>query len=151
MLEIMEIVVTSMEKDKYWLERGLKRISWCAGNTLLRARSFPWVCSVCEHVVFVQSLSHVQLFVTSWIAGLPVLHHLPELAHTHVYSVHDTIQPSHPLSSPSPPALSLSQHQGLFQWVGSLHQVNCEYSWSYMFKTCTLFLKLLYGATIPEF
>ena len=53
----------------------------------------------------------------------PVFHHLPEFAQIHVYSVSDAIQPSHPLSSPSPPAFNLSQHQGLFQWVGSSHQV----------------------------
>ena len=47
--------------------------------------------------------------------GFPVLHQLPERAHTRVHQVGDAIQPSHPLSSPSPPALSLSQHQGLFQ------------------------------------
>ena len=47
--------------------------------------------------------------------GLPALHYLLELAHTHVHRVDDCIQPSHPLSPPSPPALSLSQHQGLFQ------------------------------------
>ena len=52
-----------------------------------------------------------------------VLHLLPELAQTHVHWVGDAIQPSHPLPSPSAPALSLSQHQGLFQWVGSSHQV----------------------------
>ena len=45
----------------------------------------------------------------------PVSHQLPELAQTHVHQVHDAIQPSHPLSSPSPPAINLSQHQGLFQ------------------------------------
>ena len=54
--------------------------------------------------------------------GFPVHHQLPELAQTHVHRVGDAIQQSHPLSSPSPPAFSLSQHQGLFQWVGSLHQ-----------------------------
>ena len=51
------------------------------------------------------------------------LHCLLELAQTHVHWVSDAIQPSHSLSSPSPPALKLSQHQGLFQWVGSSHQV----------------------------
>ena len=55
--------------------------------------------------------------------GLPVLHHLPELAQTHVHWVGDAIQPSHPLSSPSPLSFNLSQHQGLFQWVSSSHQV----------------------------
>ena len=52
-----------------------------------------------------------------------VLPHLQEFAQTHVYRVGDVIQPSHPLSSPSPPALNLFQHQGLFQWVSSSHQV----------------------------
>ena len=55
--------------------------------------------------------------------GLPVYHQLPELAQTHVHRVGDAIQPSHPLSSPSPPAFNLFQHQGLFQWVSSSHQV----------------------------
>ena len=55
--------------------------------------------------------------------GLPVHHQLPEFTQTHVHRVSDAIQPSHPLSSPSPPALNLSQHQGLFQEVSSLHQV----------------------------
>ena len=54
--------------------------------------------------------------------GLPVCHQLLELVQTHVYRVGDTIQPSHPLSSPSP-AFNLSLHQGLFQWVSSSHQV----------------------------
>ena len=55
--------------------------------------------------------------------GFPVHHQLPELTQTHVHWVRDAIQPSHLLSSPSPPAFSLSQHQGLFQWVSSLYQV----------------------------
>ena len=55
--------------------------------------------------------------------GLPVHHQLPEFTQIHACRVRDDIQPSHPLSSPSPPALNLSQHQGLFQWVNSLHQV----------------------------
>ena len=53
----------------------------------------------------------------------PVLHYLLEFVQTSVYGVSDAIQPSHPLSSPSLLALSLSQHQGLFEWVSSLHQV----------------------------
>ena len=55
-------------------------------------------------------------------AGFPVLHHLPERAQTHVHWVNDAVQPTHPLSSPSPHAFNLSQHRGLFQWVGSLRQ-----------------------------
>ena len=55
--------------------------------------------------------------------GFHVHHQLPEPAQTHVHQVSDAIQPSHPLSSPSPPAFNLSQHQGLFQGASSLHQV----------------------------
>ena len=55
--------------------------------------------------------------------GHPVHHHLPEFTQTHVHRVGDAIQPSHPLSSPSPPALNPSQHQSLFQLVNSLHEV----------------------------
>ena len=55
--------------------------------------------------------------------GLPVHHQLLEFTQTHVHQVGDGIQPSHPLSSPSPLALNLSQHQRLFQGVSSLHQV----------------------------
>ena len=55
--------------------------------------------------------------------GLPVHCQLPEFTQTHVHWVGDAIQPSHPLSSPSPPAFNLSQHQGLFRWISSLHQV----------------------------
>ena len=64
----------------------------------------------------VHFLSHVLL-------GFPVHHQLPELTQTHVHWVGKAIQPSHLLSSPSSPILNLSQHQGLFQWVSSLHQV----------------------------
>ena len=55
--------------------------------------------------------------------GLAVHQQLPDFTQTHVHWVSDAFQPSHPLSSPSPPAFNLSQHQGLFKWVSSLHQV----------------------------
>ena len=55
--------------------------------------------------------------------GFPILHHLPELAQTYDYWVGDAIQPSDPLSPPSPPAFDFSQHQGLFQWVSSSNHV----------------------------
>ena len=55
--------------------------------------------------------------------SLPVHHEQLESAQTHVHWAGDAIQPSHPLSSPSPPALNLSKHQGLFKWVSSSHQV----------------------------
>ena len=55
--------------------------------------------------------------------SLPVHHQLLEFTQTRIHQVSDAIQPSHPLLSPSPPAFNLSQHQGFFQWAGSLHQV----------------------------
>ena len=55
--------------------------------------------------------------------GLPVHHQLPEFTQTHIHRVSDAIQPSHPLSSPSPPVPNPSQHQSLFQWVNSSHEV----------------------------
>ena len=55
--------------------------------------------------------------------GLPVHHKLPGFTQTHVHQVGDAIQPSHPLSSPPPPAPNPSQHQGLFKWITSSHQV----------------------------
>ena len=61
----------------------------------------------------------------------PVLHQLPELAHIHVHHTSEAIQPSHHLSSPSPPAFNLSQHQGLFQSVSSL--IRAKY-WSFSFS-----------------
>ena len=63
--------------------------------------------------------------------GLPVHHQLPEFTQTHVHWVCDAIQPSHPLLSPSPPPFNLSQHQCLFKWVSSLHQVAKVWSFSF--------------------
>ena len=64
--------------------------------------------------------------------GLPVHHQLPDFTQTHVHWVGNAIQPSHPLSSPSPPAFNLSQHHGHFKWVTSSHQV-AKY-WSLRFS-----------------
>ena len=62
--------------------------------------------------------------------GLPVHHHLPEFTQTHVHRVSDAIQPSHPLSSPSPPAPNPSQHQSLSQGVSSSHDSsNAAFTW----------------------
>ena len=71
----------------------------------------------------VQLLSHVQLLATPWTAACLVYRQLPESIQTDVPWVDDAIQPAHPLSSTSPPTFNLSQHQGLFKWVSSLHQV----------------------------
>ena len=65
--------------------------------------------------------------------GFPVHDKLLEFTQTHVHWVGDASQPSHPLLSPFPPAFNLSQHQGLFQWVGSLHQV-AKVLWRFSFS-----------------
>ena len=76
-------------------------------QVLVQFSSVTWSCLTLCH-----SMNHST-------PGLSVHHQFPESTQTHVYWVSDSIQPSHPLSSPSPPALNLSQHQGLFQWVSS--------------------------------
>ena len=81
------------------------------------------------HHLSVQLSSVTQSCLTLWnpmncsTPGLQVHHQLPEFTQTHVHRVGDAIQPSQPLSSPSPPAPNPSQHQGLFQWVNSSHEV----------------------------
>ena len=81
----------------------------------------------------VQLLSRVRLCdpVNCSMPGLPVHHWLPEFTQTHVHQVGDAILPSLLLSSPSSPALNLSQDQGLFQWVSSSHQVPKYWSFSF--------------------
>ena len=85
------------------------------------------LCSALQFSL-VQLLCHVRLFVTprTGTPGPPVHHQLPEFTQTHVHWVSDAIQPSHPLSSPSPPVLNLSQHQRLFKWVSSSHQLEFQ-------------------------
>ena len=80
----------------------------------LRDCSLQFSHSVMSNSLWSHGLKHTRL---------PCPSPLPELAQTHIHQVGDAIQPSHPLSSPSPPALNLSQHQGLFRWISSLHQV----------------------------
>ena len=86
----------------------------------------PWVRTSSVLILSVQLLSRVWLFVTPMdcsTPGFPVHHQLLELAQTRVHLLGDTIQPSHPLLFPSPPAFNLFHHQGLLQWVSSSHQV----------------------------
>ena len=87
----------------------------------------------------------------------PVHHQLPRLAQTHVHLVNDTIQPSHPLLSPSPPPFNLAQHQGLLQWVSSLHQVAklLEFqlqhqSFQWIFRTDFLWHWLVWSSCSPR-
>ena len=89
----------------------------------------PWWDQVFQARILQQFSSVAQSCPTLWdpmecsMPGFSVLHHLLEVTQTHVHQVGDAIQPSYSLSSPPPPAFNLSQHQGLFQWVSSSHQV----------------------------
>ena len=74
---------------------------------------------------------------------LPVHHQLPEFTQTHFHWVSDAIQPSHPLLSPSPPAVNLSQLQGLFQWVSSSHQVAKYWSFSFSISPSNEYSRLV--------
>ena len=114
--------------DPYTLLCYISKLYTCLLLTM-RARSWPgtfvnlFIPEQC-HTCSVQfSCSVVSDSMDCITPGFPVHHQLPELTQTHVHQVNDAIRPSHPLSSPSPPAFNLSQHQGLFQWVSSLHQV----------------------------
>ena len=85
-------------------------------------------------VVIVQSLSHVQLFAAQWTATRQAslsFTNSRNLLKLHVHWINDAIQPSHLLSSPSPPAFNLFQHEGLFQWVVSSHQVAKYWNFSF--------------------
>ena len=105
-------------------------------NGILLSHKKEWNNAICGNLNGPQFSSVTQSCPTLCnpmdysMLGFPVLHHLPEFAQTHVYQVDDAIKPSHPLSPPSLPALNLSQHQGLFKWVGSSHQVPkyCSFS-----------------------
>ena len=99
-------------------------------NTRLSHPPTPYICSMKHSVWLLSQFSSVsQSRPTLWdpmncsMPSLPVQHQLPESIQTHVHWVSDAIQPSHPLSSPSHPALNHPQHQSLFQWVSSSHQV----------------------------
>ena len=105
-----------------WEENGNLLQYSCLGNPMDRG---AWQATV--------SVQLSRSVMSPWIAlcdlmdhstpGFPVHHQLPELSQTHVHWVSVAIQPSHPLFSPLLPAFNLSQHQGLFQWVSSSHQV----------------------------
>ena len=98
-------------------------------NFSLSIHNFCLSANIALTVCFFHISSVAQSCLTLWdpmnhsTPGLPVYHQLPEFTQTHVHRVSDAIQPSHPLSSLSPPAPNSSQHQNLFQWVNSSHEV----------------------------
>ena len=91
--------------------------------------AFNWAPFNCCSVI--QSYLNICDPMNYHTPGFPVLHYLPESAQTHVHWDSDAFQPSHPLSSPSPPAFNLSQHQGLFQWA---LRIGWPKDWSFSFS-----------------
>ena len=122
------MVCTADGKAGIWLQfcLTLKR-TLRLHQLILKLPQDPFVGTSCYHVVFfIQSLSQVRLFATPWTVARQASLSITKsqsLLKLMPIEVSDAIQPSHPLSSPSPPAFNLFQHQGLFQWVVSLHQV----------------------------
>ena len=102
-------------------------LQWLVQRVLPSFTENPYACGTGRGSVQLSSVAQLCLTLCNPMnrstPDLPVHHQLPEFTQTHVHWVGDTIQPSHPLSCPSPPALNLSQHQGLFKWVSSSHQV----------------------------
>ena len=107
-----------LRRDNQFKDRSLgwapTQYGWCITRGHLDTDQFSSVAQTCP------TLCHPMNHSTP---GLLVYHQLPEFTQTHIHWVSDAIQPSHPLSSPSPPAPSPSQHQSLFQWVNSSHEV----------------------------
>ena len=118
LLAIMKMQTKTTKKVEGWRTDAFKLWSWRRFLRLLwTARTsvqFSTVAQSCPTLGNPMDCS---------TPGLSVHHQLPEFTQTHIHWVGDAIQPSHLLSSPSPPAFNLSQQQGLFKWVSSSHQV----------------------------
>ena len=117
---------------KQWKQYTETLFSWAPKSLqmVIAARKLKDHCSLEEKLwpisvqfsLVTQSCPSVRDPMDHSTPGLPIHHQLPEFTQTHVHWVGDAIQPSHPLSCPSP-AFNLSQHQGLFEWVSSSYQV----------------------------
>ena len=101
----------------------IKMNHWLLQNWRKQIINFPLNHSSVQFSSVTQSCPTLWDPMNCRMPGLPVHHQLPEFTQTHVHQVGDAIQPSHPLSSPSPPAPNPSQHHSLFQWVNSSHEV----------------------------
>ena len=113
------------------MESWLQKIQETFENDLKEIRNRQATVNNISEIKNTLQFSSVQSLSCVWLCdpmnhstpGLPVHHKLPEFTQTHAHPVSDAIQPSHPLSSPSPPDPNPSQHQGLFQWVNASHEV----------------------------
>ena len=126
----MLLVIMECSVDMRYIiprNQNLPKLQAPGGDVILAKRFFAikdvTVCFVCFVCWVTKLCSTLCDPMDCSLPGFPVLHYLPKFLKIHVHWVNDAIQPSHPLSPPSPPAFNLSQHQGLFQWVSSSHQV----------------------------
>ena len=103
-----------------WLGNPMNRVAWWATVYGVTKESDATSVQFSSVAHLYPTLCNPMNYSTP---GIPVHHHLPEFTQTHVHQVGDAIQPSHPLSSPFPPAPNASQHESLFQWVNSFHKV----------------------------
>ena len=115
----MKLSIYSISCDKPWWKKNRKIIYICITDSLCCTAVINTILSV-QFSSLTQSCPTLRDPMNRSAPGLPVHHQLLEFTKTHVHRVSDAIQPSHPLSSPSPPAPNPSQHQSLF-WVNSLH------------------------------
>ena len=131
-LELHHLNIKLETQEPWWCSSSLSSKAWETGELRLRNRTESMFQSKSKGKninIFIQFSSVAQLYPTLCdpmdcsTLGLPIHHQLQEFTQTHVHWVGDAIQPSHPLLFPSPPAFNPSQHQGLFQWVSSSHQV----------------------------
>ena len=106
--------------QQWWLARDDAWIGWKGPAEQAVLIHFAWNDLFKSNLLLFFSRSNP---MDSSTPRFPVLHHLLQLVQTHVHRVSNVIQPAHPLSSTSPPAFYLPQHQGLFKWAGSSHQV----------------------------
>ena len=115
LIRFIVLFCTAGGKGKWFLTISILRIWTLAwGGPISKYRWYQFSLSVVSDSLRPHGLQH---------SRPPCHHQLPEFTQTNVHRVGDAIQPSHPLLSPSPPSFNLSQHQGLFTWVSSSHQV----------------------------
>ena len=128
-------------------------LHWQVDSLLLSHQKSPYENICCS---LAQSRPTLCNPIDCSTTDFPVLHYLPEFAQTHAHWVSDAIQPSHPLSTPSPPAFNLSQHQALFQWVNSLHQaakvleLQLQHQSFQLFRTDFLQIWLIWSPCSPR-
>ena len=120
------------DSSQFMISRSLKLLSlWPSENKWSNWSLYSLICPISFQSIFVsvqfssvsQSCPTLCDPMNRSTPGFPVHHHLPEFTQTHVHQVRDAIQPSHPQSSLSPTAPNPCQHQSLFQWVNSSHEV----------------------------